>query len=279
MRLLSFIKNSFFSQLTLFTIIPSPKHKFIPYQQSAWASPLIGILIGLFIALPIHTIYIYLYDLLILNHFETNLQIDDSIKIIESFALLALCSTFAIILQIIITGAIHEDGLADCSDALLQSGYESRWKVSHDPHTGVFGVISIVLIIVLRLFIYSLLLSNLIFIYALPLAFAVSRIVPVAISFIFKHHKKSSSMKRFGKNNNFISIIIATLIGLTGVIYFFGWVYGIIILLLHNTAVIFNAWLLSSFHNGLNGDQLGVLIIISEIIILIFYLFFNYSLA
>lgn len=277
MRFLSFIKNSFLSQLELFTIIPAPKHRFIPYKLSAWASPLIGAIIGVLVAFPIDTLYTNLYHYLTYYHDNSGTQIATNSKLFELFALLALCSLFAMIIQIIITGAIHEDGLADCADALLQKDFDSRWKVSHDPYTGVFGMLSIVSLFFLRIFLYSMLLSNHAFIYALPLAFAVSRTAPMIISVIFKHHNKSNSMKMFGNNNSSFSILLASMIGSSGIIYLFGWIYGVIVVVVHDTVLLCKAWLLSSFYNGLNGDQLGVVVITSELLILISYLIFIFS--
>jgi adenosylcobinamide-GDP ribazoletransferase len=50
-----------------------------------------------------------------------------------------------------LTGALHLDGLADCCDGLfLAASRERRLEVMADPHTGAFGVIGLVLILLLK---------------------------------------------------------------------------------------------------------------------------------
>jgi adenosylcobinamide-GDP ribazoletransferase len=56
-----------------------------------------------------------------------------------------------IVALVIITGAMHLDGLADTCDGM--AGYrsvEERWKVMHDSRTGAFGVVGIVLVLLAK---------------------------------------------------------------------------------------------------------------------------------
>jgi adenosylcobinamide-GDP ribazoletransferase len=48
----------------------------------------------------------------------------------------------------VITGALHLDGLSDTCDGLAgHRTVEERWRVMHDSHTGVFGVVGVVLVL------------------------------------------------------------------------------------------------------------------------------------
>ncbi|MBC7908147.1 MAG: adenosylcobinamide-GDP ribazoletransferase, partial [Rhodospirillaceae bacterium] len=51
----------------------------------------------------------------------------------------------AVLVAIVLTGALHEDGLADTADGLgARGGREARLEVMRDSRTGAFGVLAIV---------------------------------------------------------------------------------------------------------------------------------------
>jgi adenosylcobinamide-GDP ribazoletransferase len=56
-----------------------------------------------------------------------------------------------IVTSIIITGALHLDGLADTSDGMDGKTIEERWQIMRDSHTGSFGIVGIVCSILLKL--------------------------------------------------------------------------------------------------------------------------------
>ena len=57
----------------------------------------------------------------------------------------------AIAAMILVTGALHEDGLADFADGLGARGdKETRLAVMRDPHVGVYGTLAVVLTVLLR---------------------------------------------------------------------------------------------------------------------------------
>jgi adenosylcobinamide-GDP ribazoletransferase len=52
---------------------------------------------------------------------------------------------------VIITGAIHLDGLSDTCDGMAwHKTVEERWQVMHDSHTGAFGVVGIILVLLIQ---------------------------------------------------------------------------------------------------------------------------------
>jgi len=60
-------------------------------------------------------------------------------------------AALAVMLGIVITGALHEDGLADSADAFgAGGGPEETLRILKDPTHGTYGVIALVLSIVLR---------------------------------------------------------------------------------------------------------------------------------
>ncbi|MEL6203202.1 MAG: adenosylcobinamide-GDP ribazoletransferase [Pseudomonadota bacterium] len=61
------------------------------------------------------------------------------------FAALAVFST------VVITGALHEDGLADVADGFFATKDRARMlKIMRDPHLGTFGTLALIFSIVLR---------------------------------------------------------------------------------------------------------------------------------
>lgn len=52
---------------------------------------------------------------------------------------------------VMLTGGMHLDGLSDTCDGM--AGYrpvEERWKIMHDSHTGAFGVVGIVMVLLAK---------------------------------------------------------------------------------------------------------------------------------
>lgn len=95
-------------------------------------------------------------------------------------ALLAVTAT------ILITGALHEDGLADLADALgARGGKEKRLEVMRDSRIGTFGALALILSVGIRATALSSLPSGLAGLGALTAAGALSRaLLPVLYQFL-----------------------------------------------------------------------------------------------
>jgi adenosylcobinamide-GDP ribazoletransferase len=61
-----------------------------------------------------------------------------------------LAALFAVAIGIVLTGALHEDGLADTADALGGKDIASRLAIMRDSRSGSYGVIALILSIGLR---------------------------------------------------------------------------------------------------------------------------------
>ena len=129
------LKNKYvldlFATIMFFTRIPINwsffSEKAPDLTRAAWAFPLVGFLIGglsgvlgdlfIFLGLPIF-----------------------------------LSCIIAITLSVILTGAFHEDGLADTADGLGAGGSPQRInKIIHDSRLGTYGVLALVLGLLTRL--------------------------------------------------------------------------------------------------------------------------------
>jgi adenosylcobinamide-GDP ribazoletransferase len=57
-----------------------------------------------------------------------------------------VAGVLAVITLVGLTGALHQDGLADCADALgVRGGRDRRLEVMHDSTVGAFGVLALIL--------------------------------------------------------------------------------------------------------------------------------------
>jgi adenosylcobinamide-GDP ribazoletransferase len=74
------------------------------------------------------------------------------ILLVCSYRSASLAAAVGLLAWVWMTGALHLDGLADLSDALAAAHRDSQkfFAVLADPHLGVFGVVSIVLILILK---------------------------------------------------------------------------------------------------------------------------------
>lgn len=93
-------------------------------RSSAWF-PLVGLIIGSVVSLTIF---------------------------VCSHRSVAVGAALGLVVWVWMTGALHLDGLADLSDALAAAHRDSQkfFAVLADPHLGAFGVVSIVLLLILK---------------------------------------------------------------------------------------------------------------------------------
>ncbi|MCY4068808.1 MAG: adenosylcobinamide-GDP ribazoletransferase [Acidimicrobiaceae bacterium] len=67
----------------------------------------------------------------------------------------ALSASAAVAASVVVTGAFHEDGLADTADALGGVTREQRLEIMKDSRVGTFGVLALVLTVLVRVFAVS----------------------------------------------------------------------------------------------------------------------------
>ncbi len=128
-----------FVALALLTRLPMPALPDAAFErqaQASWAFPLVGLIIGTMAAVIA----------------GISLSVGLPVWIAAGLALTA---------QIIITGALHEDGLADTVDGFW-GGWtiERRLEIMKDSHIGAYGVLALVLSVGLRWAALSVVLSH-----------------------------------------------------------------------------------------------------------------------
>jgi adenosylcobinamide-GDP ribazoletransferase len=121
--------SSFFTALQFLTLFPCPTR--INYAsadagRAAIFFPVIGLILG---------------SILVLAHF-----------LLEPFASAGLLSVILVSLLAFMTRGLHLDGVGDTFDGLGAGGDRERMlSVMDDSHTGVFGLIAIVLVLFLKI--------------------------------------------------------------------------------------------------------------------------------
>lgn len=120
--------DGFAATMAFFTTLPADPRGRVGWKlaDSAWAFPLVGAGIGAVTALAF-----LLAQLLGLGSLPTGL--------------------LAVLAGVAITGALHEDGLADTADGLFGGrDHEAKLAIMRDSRQGSFGVLAIVLSVLLR---------------------------------------------------------------------------------------------------------------------------------
>jgi len=230
----------FFSALMFYTRIPIPA--WVPYSEenqamSARYFPLIGIMVGAAAGLT--------------SWIATQIWA-------ESIAII-----LAMISAILITGALHEDGFADMCDGFGGGWTQERiLEIMKDSQVGVFGLIGLIMLLLLKFFALSQLTATLVPL-ALITAHTLSR--AAAITFLNTHNyaradggeSKASAMVRPMRKNELVIVLITVLIPLP----FCAIVFPIHALLFTLVAVVAIRWYLGKLFTrkiaGYTGDCLG----------------------
>lgn len=188
---------------------------------------------------------------------------------LKEFIPLTLVSVLLTVFIIVLTGGLHLDGLADTFDGIL-GGYtpEKRYQIMKDSYIGTFGVLSLIVLVLLKIvLIYEGIKTNNAIIFLLfPIA---SRaITPAVINFfpIINSDGISSIFKQvINLKTVFTNFIFAIF-----VFYFFSGLFSIIILCLITVMILFIVKYCNRMLNGINGDIYGAQIEFSEVTYLLF---------
>jgi adenosylcobinamide-GDP ribazoletransferase len=211
---------------------------------SAWAFPLVGAGIGLVVALTF-----LLAQLIGLSTWPT--------------AILSVLAGLAL------TGALHEDGLADTADGLL-GGHdrETRLTIMRDSRHGTFGVLAVVVSVLLRSAAIATIGDVIHAVPALIAAHAVSRAALPAMMWGMPPARSEGVAVTAGTPAAFgviAAVAIGVLIGLAAL----GPIRGLIALCLVGLMVCGLAGVARRRIGGYTGDVLGALQQVGEIVMLL----------
>ena len=173
----------------------------------------------------------------------------------------AVAAALGLLAWVWLTGALHLDGLADLSDALAASHRDPQkfFAVLADPHLGAFGVVSIVLMLILK--VTGLAQVSVPALLAVPLIPAWARLGPLAWSRWLKPLKPGHG-ERFAWHLNIGWIVFwaAILLGASAVLAPILCVAPVVI-------AAWGGWLKWRL-GGTTGDCLGAGVEITEVVLL-----------
>lgn len=233
----------FWIALQFLTIIPMPFKKEPEMREIASSLvffPIVGLLIGLLL-------------------FLANWGLGEVFSPVVTAA-------FTLLVWILISGAMHLDGLADSCDGLAGNTAEKRLEVMKDSHTGAFGVVGISLLLLVK-FAAIVSLSGWEW-EALVLAPVFGTWAMVLAITVFPYARKNGVGQAFKQGATIFKLLIATIITLAAAALLAGW-WGVVIMAITCLITVLVGVFFKSRLGGLTGDTYGAIKEVSEAIVLI----------
>ncbi|MFC2069947.1 adenosylcobinamide-GDP ribazoletransferase [Chloroflexota bacterium] len=252
---------NFFTALRLLTIIPLPfKSKDSPEEmgRSTAYFPIVGLLIG-FLLVGVNAL-------------------------LGLFLPAAVVNGLLIVSLVVISGALHLDGLVDTCDGIAgHKPVEERWEVMHDSRAGAFGIVGVVLLLLLKYVLLNSVPGNLM-IAALLLTPVVSRWAMAYALGVYPYARQEGLGKAFKMGASKRRLVAATAITLALAI-FSAWLGGMVYYYLAGLVIMFGIWViiilvalyLKRKFSGLTGDTYGAINEIVEVCVLIFVSVFAFN--
>ncbi len=173
-----------------------------------------------------------------------------------------------LIVAALITGALHEDGLADLADGMGARSRERRLEIMRDSRIGAYGVLALIFSITLK----AALLAGLpwpgLAWAAMVGAAVLSRAVMPLCMLVLPPARADGLGQGAGRPDG---LVVAQSLGLGIVvaIALFGWAMGLAAIVAALLAFVIVGWLARSRLGGYTGDVLGALQQVAEVFILI----------
>lgn len=162
------------------------------------------------------------------------------------------------VLSVVLTGALHLDGVADTFDALFVSKERAK-EVMKDPHIGAMGMIFAVTFLIFKASTFVALEAY----YLLPFVMMLSRFNATLAIYFFKYTRENG-MSSLAKKEFTHKHLLASSFMVAGVSLFFNFYLLALSLLILLT---FKLWAYRRF-GGFSGDLYGFMIELSELLLL-----------
>lgn len=244
---------SFLAALKFLTIIPLTPHREASPEEvgrSIGYFPVVGVIIGLILAG--------------LNW------------LLGLFVPSAVVNGLLIVAMVVISGALHLDGLVDTCDGIAgHKTVDDRWQVMHDSRAGAFGIVGVFLVLLVKYVSLNSVPENLMMA-TLLLMPVVSRWAMVYAVFAYPYARPAGLGKAFKQEASWQRFTIATVTTLavaTGlarwanITYFY--LAGLAIMLGIWVIVVATATYLKRKFSGLTGDTYGAINEVAEVGVLI----------
>ncbi len=165
-----------------------------------------------------------------------------------------MVAVFVLAAQVVMTGALHEDGLADMADGMGGNSIEQRLQIMKDSRIGAYGAIALVLALLARQAGIAEINGA-----ELPLALAAlgaaSRALMVVVMAVLPNARADGLSAAAGRPDIKV-VLLALSLGLFFCLLAFGWA-GFWVFLLMDLAVLAVALIARTRFGGQTGDVLG----------------------
>jgi adenosylcobinamide-GDP ribazoletransferase len=180
-----------------------------------------------------------------------------------------VAATLAVAATILMTGALHEDGLSDTADGLGGGGTKTRkLEIMRDSRSGAYGVLALVLSVLLRVGAIASLAEPGLVVAALIAAHAGARAALPLFMFLVPPARQDGLSATAGKPASGAAVT-AVMLGLLAIALCLGVGAALLAALLVAAAFGLMSWLSIRQIGGQTGDVLGALEQASEILILL----------
>ncbi len=169
----------------------------------------------------------------------------------------AIASLMAISAMISITGALHEDGLADFADAVLSAGTKTeKLKIMRDSGIGAYGTLTLVITLGLRVAAIAIIAEAGAAAAALIATAVASRAALPAMMHRMKPARRSGLAVVAGRPDQ-NQAILAAVLGAAVALLFLGPLTGVVALVIGALGVLTIAYFAQRSIGGYTGDVLG----------------------
>ncbi len=173
---------------------------------------------------------------------------------------------FSMMTSVLVTGAFHEDGLADVCDG-FGGGYTvaQKLKIMKDSRVGTYGLLGLVFILLLKYFLLNQISQNLVCV--LIAVHALSRLSPVLLIYRLNYVRDDelSKVKPIGKKISIAGLFIAAVFAILPLLLLGYWAFVLIVPLLFIQWL--SGWFFVRHLRGYTGDCLGAAQQIAEIVL------------
>ena len=179
----------------------------------------------------------------------------------------ALAAGLVLAVQVIVTGAMHEDGLADSADGLWGGWTRARrLEIMRDSRIGTYGVIALVMSLGLRWQALTLVLAAGLHWPALIAVAVLSRAVMVALMHHLPHARDDGLSRQTGRPGR-DTALLAMALGAVGALLLGGWAFVLIVVA--GLAALAVTSIARAKIGGQTGDILGATQQVTEIALLL----------
>ena len=187
-----------------------------------------------------------------------------------------IANALLLVVLVILTGALHLDGLADTCDGLAgHKTAEDRWRIMRDSRVGGFGVIGIVLILLVK-YVSLNSIPGTIMIASLVLMPVASRWAMTYAIFAYPYARPSGLGKVFKEGTRWPEFIVATIVTIVVATLSMKLIGLAMLAIIWLIVVVLAAYFKKTFA-GLTGDNYGAINEISEASVLILVNVFVHS--